>query len=47
MVDPQKSKIFGQKSTYRKAMSSNMSHFEAHAGFFRLLMKGIFHPYVL
>ena len=24
-----------------------MSHLEAHAGFFRLLMKGIFDPYVL
>ena len=26
---------------YRKVTSSNMSHLEAHAGFFRLLMKGI------
>ena len=43
----QTSKIFGQESTYRKATSSNMSHFEAHAGFFRLLKKGIFDPYVL
>ena len=24
-----------------------VSHLEAHAGFFRLLMKGIFDPYVL
>ena len=34
-----------QKSSnlqYRKVASSNMSHFEADAGFFRLLMKGIF-----
>ena len=30
---------------YRKLASSNMSHLEAHAGFFRLLMKGIFDPY--
>ena len=33
--------------TYRKVASSNMSRLEAHAGFFRLLMKGIFDPYVL
>ena len=32
---------------YRKVASSNTSHLEAHAGFFRLLMKGIFNPYVL
>ena len=31
---------------YRKVASSNTSHFEAHAGLFRLLMKGIFDPYV-
>ena len=30
--------------SYRKVASSKMSH--AHAGFFRLLMKGIFDPYV-
>ena len=36
-----------QKSTYRKVTSSNTSHREVHAGFFRLLMKGIFDPYVL
>ena len=34
-------------STYRKVASSNTSRLEAHAGFFRLLMKGIFNPYVL
>ena len=33
--------------TYRKVVSSNTSHLEAHAGFFRLLMKGIFDPLVL
>ena len=32
---------------YRKVASSNTSHLEAHAGVFRLLMKGIFDPYVL
>ena len=32
---------------YRKVASSNTSCLEAHAGFFRLLMKGIFGPYVL
>ena len=29
---------------YRKVTSSNTSHLEAYAGFFRLLMKGIFDP---
>ena len=29
---------------YRKVASSNTSRLEAHAGFFRLLMKGIFNP---
>ena len=32
---------------YHKVASSNTSRLEAHAGFFRLLMKGIFGPYVL
>ena len=32
---------------YHKVVSSNMSRLEAHAGFFRLLMKGIFDAYVL
>ena len=32
---------------HRKVASSNTSRLEAHAGFFRLLMKGIFDPYVL
>ena len=32
---------------YRKVASSNTSHLEAHAGFFRLHMKGIFDPYAL
>ena len=29
---------------YPKIASSNMSRLEAHVGFFRLLMKGIFGP---
>ena len=33
--------------TYRKVASSNTSCLEAHAGFFRWLMKRIFDPYVL
>ena len=36
-----------QALIYRKVASSNTSCLEAHAGFFRLLMKGIFNPYVL
>ena len=36
-----------KKFHYRKVRSSNTSCLEAHAGFFRLLMKGIFDPYVL
>ena len=32
---------------YRKVVISNQSHLEAHAGFFRLLMKGIIDPDVL
>ena len=32
---------------YRKIASSNTSRLEAHVGFFRLLMKGIFGPCVL
>ena len=31
----------------RKVASSNMTHLEAHAGFFRLFMQGILNPYVL
>ena len=33
--------------SYHKIASSNPSRLEAHVGFFRLLMKGIFGPYVL
>ena len=35
------------RSLYRKVAGSNMSCLEAHAGFIRLLMKGIIDPYVL
>ena len=31
--------------SYCKVSSSNTSRLEAHTGFFRLLMKGIFDPY--
>ena len=44
----QKYQNYQQKlGTYRKVASSNKSRLEANAGFFRLLMKGIFDPYVL
>jgi hypothetical protein len=33
--------------TYPKVASTNTSCLKAHADFFRLLMKGIFDPYVL
>ena len=39
--------ILSYSTIYRKVASSNMSPLEAHAGFFRLVMKGIFDPYVL
>jgi hypothetical protein len=39
--------VFSEFNRYRKVASSNTSRLEAHAGFFRLLMKGIFDPYVL
>ena len=32
---------------YSKVASSNISRLEAHTGFFRLRIKGIFDPYVL
>ena len=35
------------QSIYRKVASSNTSHLEAHAGFFRMRVRGIFDPYVL
>ena len=38
---------YGISIEYRIVESSNSSCLEAHAGFFRLLMKGIFDPYVL
>ena len=36
-----------QVCDYSKVASSNTSHLETHAGFFKKLMKGIFDPYVL
>ena len=39
--------ILDLKVIYRKVASSNMSCLEAHAGFFRLLMKGIFELFLL
>ena len=36
-----------RKSIQRKVASTSLSCFEAHAGLFRLLMKGIFDDYVL
>ena len=43
-----KSKLFVITNfKYHKVASSNKSHLEAHTGFFRLPMKGIFDPYVL
>ena len=35
------------KLIYHNVASSNTSHLEAHAGFFGLLIKGIFDSYVL
>ena len=34
-------------NVYRKVVSSNTSGLEAHAGYFKLLMKWFFDPYVL
>ena len=42
-VAPKKTDTYlGFYKTYRKGANSNMSGLEAHDGFFRLLMKGIF-----
>ena len=35
------------QKVYHKVVSSNTSHLEAYADFSRLLMKGIFYPYVV
>jgi hypothetical protein len=37
----------GKENTYRIVANASPSRFEAHVGLFRLLMKGIFDPYVL
>ena len=39
--------IFERDFDYHKVASSNTSRLEAHAGFFRLVIKGIFDPYVV
>ena len=39
--------VFMTQDIYPKVGSSNTSRLEGHSGFFRLLMKGIFNPYVL
>ena len=42
----QKNLLLQEARDYRKVASSNTSRLEAQTGFFRLLMKGIFDPYV-
>ena len=37
----------GENTKYRIVANASPSRFEAHVGLFRLLMKGIFDPYVL
>ena len=44
---PHKTELDVDKNPYHKVTSSNTSRLEAHTGFFKLLMKGIFDPYVL
>ena len=44
---PHKTELDVDKNPYHKVTSSNTSRLEAHDGFFRLLMKGIFDPYIL
>ena len=39
--------IIDGSGTYHKVASSKTSYLEAHAGFFRLLMKGIFNSCIL
>ena len=41
------SKIADFEMKYRIIANASPSHFEAHVGLFRVLMKGIFDPYVL
>ena len=48
MTEHQKDQLIKVRQIkYCKVASSNTSCLEAHAGFFRLLKKGIFNPYVL
>ena len=44
--EPEK-KGTANSTPYRRVISSNTSRLEAHAGYFRLFMKGIFDAYVL
>ena len=44
---PHKTELDVDKNPYHKVTSSDTSRLEAHTGFFKLLMKGIFDPYVL
>ena len=46
MAEVSKEAKLHRKFEYSKVASSNTSCLEQHAGFFRLLMKGIFDPYV-
>ena len=41
------SSLLSQAIRYHKVASSNTFHLEEHAGFFRLLMKGILDAYIL
>ena len=47
VINTAKNKLESIKEIYRKVASSNTSCLEAHAGFFRLLMKRIFDSYAL
>ena len=38
--------VGGSSTDYCKIASSNTSRLEAHVGFFRLLVQGIFGPYL-
>ena len=42
-----KNQILTVAFRYRNVASTSLSHFEAHVGLFRLLMKGICDAYVL
>ena len=46
-VSREKCKLFKKLRKYRIVTNNSPSFFEAHVDLFRLLMKGIFDPYVL